>query len=87
MAPYFYTLLFDAHVHGDMIIYPVGFAFDLENEAEEQFMISKNILVVPLLVNSNVVNYFLPSSIWCPLGEFDLDYITAMKILAAMKII
>ena len=74
LAPYFYTLLFDAHVNGDMIIRPIGFEFDLENEVEEQFMISNNVMVVPLLDSSNDVDFFLPSSIWCPLGDF-LSYL------------
>ena len=53
-----------------MIIRPIGFEFDLENEVEEQFMISNNVMVVPLLDSSNDVEFFLPSSIWCPLGDF-----------------
>ena len=53
-----------------MIIRPIGFEFDLENEVEEQFMISNNVMVVPLLDSSNDVKFFLPPSIWCPLGVF-----------------
>ena len=73
LAPYFYTLLCDAHTNGHMIIRPVGFEFNLENELEEQFMISNNLMVAPLLDSSDALNFYLPSSIWCPLGEFRVE--------------
>ena len=66
LAPYYYTLLYRAHQFGEMVIKPMGFYKNTNQEYESQFMISNDLIICPILEeNQNQLDCFLPAGIWC----------------------
>ncbi len=77
MLPYFYTLFFDAHTNGDMVIRPLwaNFPSDLTTvNIDRQFMVGSSILVSPVVdQGATSVTAYFPSGLWYSFAERKLS--------------
>jgi alpha-glucosidase (family GH31 glycosyl hydrolase) len=68
MLPYFYTLFYDAHTNGDMVIRSLWVNFPSDATAvtiDRQFMVGSSVLISPVLEQgATSVNAYFPAGLW-----------------------